>query len=158
MANQTIQLFDYNGWANNKVIEHLKTLPAETLFKEIDLGFKSIAEVIGHLISVDKVWFARILEAGPSPIEVKPFADIEEASIRMYDLHSQIRNYLLSIDDFDKKLTYTNKMGQQLRNSVTEIIGQVVNHGTYHRGNITTMLRFLGYKGVQTDYIAYLWR
>jgi uncharacterized damage-inducible protein DinB len=33
----------------------------------------------------------------------------------------------------------------------------VVNHGTYHRGNITAMLRQLGSKGISTDFIFYLY-
>ncbi|MEH7531611.1 DinB family protein, partial [Priestia megaterium] len=31
------------------------------------------------------------------------------------------------------------------------------NHGTYHRGNITAMLRQLGHPGVMTDYVLYLY-
>ncbi|WP_313897918.1 DinB family protein [Brevibacillus sp. FSL L8-0520] len=33
----------------------------------------------------------------------------------------------------------------------------VVNHGTYHRGNIAAMLRQQGYAGVPTDYVFYLY-
>ncbi|MEK3724277.1 DinB family protein [Paenibacillus sp. FSL H8-0034] len=40
---------------------------------------------------------------------------------------------------------------------LVELVQHVVNHGTYHRGNITAMLRQLGHKGVPTDYIFYLY-
>ncbi|MGG1314161.1 DinB family protein [Cohnella laeviribosi] len=156
MNEKILHMYDYHIWANERTMNHLKSLPDEIFFKEVDLGFKSIAEVIGHIVAVDEVWFARIKEQSPSSIVTKQFSNIEEASNCMNKLQSQIREYLSLIKDVEKRVTYRNQMGQEFQNSVSEIIQHVVNHGTYHRGNITTILRYLGYKGIQTDYIAYL--
>lgn len=62
MSGQIVHGYDYNIWANERVIQHLRTLPEELFLKEVNLGFKSIAEVLGHLASADEVWFARIKE------------------------------------------------------------------------------------------------
>lgn len=157
MSRQCIQLYDYNIWANQRIFTHLQSLPSDLFLKEVDLGFKSIAEIFGHIASVDQVWFARIREMeGPSTIEAKQFNDIEEAIEFITKLQTQIREYLLSVSDCGKAVTYKNTMGQEFQNSISELIQQIVNHGTYHRGNITTILRYLGYKGIQTDYIAFL--
>ncbi|OAS89436.1 MULTISPECIES: DinB family protein [Metabacillus] len=40
--------------------------------------------------------------------------------------------------------------------SCVELIQHVANHGTYHRGNLTAMLRQLGHQGKPTDYVSYL--
>jgi hypothetical protein len=40
--------------------------------------------------------------------------------------------------------------------SYADVIIHIVNHGTYHRGNVTAMLRQLGFKGTATDYGFYL--
>jgi uncharacterized damage-inducible protein DinB len=44
-----------------------------------------------------------------------------------------------------------------MKTSVSELVPHVVNHGTYHRGNITAMLRQMGYASVSTDYGIYLY-
>lgn len=156
MNKNILQLYDYNIWANERVINHLNSLPSEIFIKQVDLGFKSIAEVIGHLVSVDEVWFARIREESPSIAVTRQFTTIEEASNYLNRLQSQIREYLLATKDIEKRVIYKNSTGQEFENRISEIIQHVVNHGTYHRGNITTILRHLGFPGVQTDYIAFL--
>jgi Uncharacterized protein conserved in bacteria len=156
MNGRIFQLYDYHIWANERMMNHLKSLPGEILLKEVDLGFKSIAEVIGHIVSVDEVWFSRIKEEPSASLANKQFSNIEEAGNYMNNLQSQIREYLLSVHDMEKSVTYRNTAGQEFRNSIAEIVQHVVNHGTYHRGNISTILRHLGYSGIQTDYIAYL--
>lgn len=157
MSRECIKLYDYNIWANERIFNHLQSLPSELFLKEVDLGFKSIAEVVGHISSVDEVWFARIKEEeGPSSIVTRQFSNLEEAHHFITKLQTQIREYLLSLSDCDKTVTYKNAMEQEFQNSIPELIQQIVNHGTYHRGNITTILRFLGYKGTQTDYMAFL--
>ncbi len=45
----------------------------------------------------------------------------------------------------------------RLETQLSELVQHVVNHGTYHRGNFTTMLRQLGHQGASTDYIFYLY-
>jgi len=156
MSKPCIHLYDYNIWANKQVISHLESLPRELFLKEIDLGFKSIAEIIGHIAAVDEVWFSRIREADETTLIVtKPFKSIEEANECFSNLQAQIREYLLSVNT-DKIITYKNTMGLEFQNSISDLVQQIVNHGTYHRGNITTILRYFGYKGIQTDYIAFL--
>ena len=44
-----------------------------------------------------------------------------------------------------------------LESTYADTILHVVNHGTYHRGNVTAMLRQLGHSGVPTDYMYYLY-
>ncbi|MNN03274.1 DinB family protein [compost metagenome] len=148
--------YDYNIWANERIIDHLKTLPGEIFGKEVDLGFKSIAEVLGHIASADEVWFARIKEDSLSFIKAVQFTDLEKASSYFNNLHSQIHEYLFSIEKPQQIVKYKNTLGKEFQNSISEIIQQMVNHGTYHRGNISTILRHLGYTGILTDYIVYL--
>lgn len=156
MNRQIIVLYEYNIWANDRVLNHLKSLPSEIFNKEVDLGFKSIAEILGHIVSADEVWFTRIKGESPVSISIKQFNHIDEASNYINALQSQIHKYISSARDIEKKLSYTSAKGEKFQNSVSEIIQHVVNHGTYHRGNITTVLRHLGFNGILTDYIAYL--
>ncbi|WP_127530987.1 DinB family protein [Paenibacillus kobensis] len=149
------QLYQYNVWANDRVLQHLQSLPANLFHQEVDLGFRSIAEAVGHLAAADEVWFARIQEQAPPPLSARVFSDVEEARRHRDELQSRMRLFL-SNTDVQKRVTYSNTAGQSFTNSIAEIIQQVVNHGTYHRGNVTTILRSLGYNGTMTDFIAFI--
>ncbi|RUT35655.1 damage-inducible protein DinB [Paenibacillus zeisoli] len=156
MNEQILDWYDYNIWASERVFEHLKTLPSDIFDKEVDLGFKSIAEVLSHLASADEVWLDRLQNDSSASIKTIRLTSLEEARIYIDSLQSRMREYVLSIDHPEQIVYYKNSMGQEFQNSVSEIVQHVVNHGTYHRGNISTILRHLGYTSIPTDYIVYL--
>lgn len=75
---------------------------------------------------------------------------------RMYaELVEQFRAFLSQEEDLDRHIVLDNPYTRVRDTSLAEIIMQVVNHGTYHRGNITAMLRQMGYPSVMTDYALY---
>lgn len=156
MNEAFLQLYDYHMWANERVLNHLQSLPEGVFVQEVNLGFKSIVEVLGHLAAAEEVWFARIKEEHPPSLAARSFANLEAARQYFSQLQTGHREYLTSAHDMGKVVTYHNTAGEAFQNSISEILQQVVNHGTYHRGNITTMLRHLGHKGIITDYIAFL--
>ena len=58
-------------------------------------------------------------------------------------------------NELDRTLTYKNSKGIQF-SSYSETILHCINHSTYHRGQIITMLRQLGQNNLlSTDYITY---
>lgn len=156
MNEAYLQLYDYHIWANERVLDHLQSLPEGVFLQEVNLGFTSIAEVFGHLAAAEEVWFARIKEESPPSLVARPFANLAAARQYLSQLQTEHHEYLASVGDMGKAVTYHNTAGEAFQNSISEILQQVVNHGTYHRGNITTMLRQLGHKGIITDYIAFL--
>jgi uncharacterized damage-inducible protein DinB len=52
-------------------------------------------------------------------------------------------------------ITYRAMNGSPYANPLGELLRHVVNHGTYHRGQVATLLRQLGVKPPQTDLILY---
>lgn len=152
----TVQWLDYHIWATDKVLTAITQLPTSVFTEPVQAGFTSIADVVGHLAAVDDVWLQRILGQRPQVIASIPFATIEEASQFIAELHQRIRQTVEKTIDLQQPIVYYNTKGERYENSLIELIGHIVNHGTYHRGNITTLLRILGYSGVSTDYIFYL--
>jgi len=56
----------------------------------------------------------------------------------------------------DEALTYVNFAGQTWTYPLAETLLHVANHGTYHRGQIATMLRQLGKTAISTDYLRWI--
>ncbi|EPY09293.1 hypothetical protein AZ66_11620 [Paenibacillus sp. E194] len=156
MAADIVQLIDYHVWANDRIMNHLAGLPSEVFFKPVDVGFATIAAVIHHMVSADALWFARIMGDRTSPVEVNQFASLQEAIDYTNNVYTQMRAYAGSIPDPEKIVTYRTRMGEEVQNTISDIVYQIVNHGSYHRGNISTMLRLLRHEGALSDYIAYI--
>jgi uncharacterized damage-inducible protein DinB len=73
------------------------------------------------------------------------------------DVSKQFRAFFDRQQDLDKVTTIQHPHFGSLQAPFSELVQHVVNHGTYHRGNIAAMLRQLGHKGVPTDYVFYLY-
>ncbi|UAL53676.1 MULTISPECIES: DinB family protein [Metabacillus] len=164
MKNSSLKFYDYHIWANNKVFAHLQTLPQNVTTEEVTSVFASIKDTLVHMYVVDHGWLSTILRDESSDIdEMKERVIVLAESAqkqditglqKLYDdLYLEFRQAFNEINDFDQ---IESIFFGQLDCSYHDMITHIVNHGTYHRGNITAMLRQLGFTGCNTDYGAFL--
>lgn len=164
MSHEIIRQFEYHAWANNRLFEHLRQLPEEAYAAEVQSVFPSVAAVLEHLYVRDELWFAVLLGEETDLIglvnrkaeEVKGMtaASLEERYNRIAD---RFRTYMAGVEDLDKLTTITHPRFGSMTAPLSGIIQHVVNHGTYHRGNVAAILRQQGHPGVATDYIFFLY-
>ncbi|MEX0719120.1 MAG: DinB family protein [Balneolaceae bacterium] len=164
MSNRIIRQYHYHQWANNRIFEHLKNLPSDVYKQEITSVFSSVSEVIEHVYQTDAMWLSVMSE---DPFE-KTMGIIHETQKRiknvtlqeMQKLYEELSGQYLAFfkgkSDLDETITIEHPQYGSMDTAVTELVQHVVNHGTYHRGNITAMLRQQGEVGVPTDLIFYL--
>lgn len=162
---QTVTLYAYHNWANQRLLHHLKELPEPVWKQEVQSIFPTIEAVIRHVYQVDHVWlytmegrtFEEVVEAVSGMNEETKDWTLDEWISRHTALSSQILSFLEQQRDLHAISSYRHPHFGELRVSFAEIVQHIVNHGTYHRGNLTVMLRQLGCSGVSTDYIFYLY-
>ncbi|MFD0769027.1 DinB family protein [Bacillus sp. CGMCC 1.60114] len=164
MTYPTLKMYDYHAWANGVIIDRLKELPQDIYHKEIQTGFSSISKVLSHIYASDYTWFDII--SGKSMDEALAHEDqlreqaetksIEEMKKIFLDLSERYKALLNSQEDIDKVIVVDNPYAGLLETSVSELLLHVVTHGSYHRGNIATMLRQMGHTSVMQDYGLYL--
>jgi len=61
----------------------------------------------------------------------------------------------LTDDRLDVRIGYENIKGEHWEYPLGHMLQHVVNHSTYHRGQVITMLRQLGANAVSTDFLLY---
>ncbi|WP_057915894.1 DinB family protein [Peribacillus muralis] len=165
MTHPTLEMYNYHAWANGVIIDRLKELPEEIYHKEIQSGFSSVSKVLSHIYLVDYGWFDIITgksmnEALASAnqlreqVETKSISEMEKIFL---DLSERYKALLNSIKDIEKVIVVNNPWAGELETSVSESVLHVVTHGSYHRGNIATMLRQMGQTSVMQDYGLYLY-
>lgn len=155
------ELVGYGCWANALMFDAIAGLTEEQFGASVASSFPSVGATLAHLVGAEWVWLRRWL--GESPTAVPAWA----AKPNLADLKAQLATveagrarFLsgLSDTDLDRVVSYRNMAGQSYAEPLGDLIRHVVNHSTYHRGQVATQLRQLGVKPPGTDLIAYLRR
>jgi uncharacterized damage-inducible protein DinB len=154
-------LFDYNYWARDRQLEACAALSEEQFLRPMGNSFSSVRDVLAHLIFAEWVWLERWLGRSPTTADrqqVAPerFPTLDSVRERWSALEGNMRAYLSGLDDatLQRPLIYTNWRGQVCTYPLGQTMFHVANHQTYHRGQITTLLRQLGAKAPEVDYLV----
>ncbi|GLX70402.1 DinB family protein [Paenibacillus glycanilyticus] len=166
MTNYPVEMYQYHRWANEKIIGRIKELPASVLNEEVSgSSYPTLAHALNHIYTVDKMWYLVLTgtEMGEALQECMPLNALQLQSVDEYAalyelLAEQYREWFQQVGDLEKSITLNNPYAGVRETRLSEIVLQVANHGSYHRGNVTTMLRQLGYASTMTDYIFYLYQ
>jgi uncharacterized damage-inducible protein DinB len=159
---EAFRLLEYHVWANDRVFRRLEELPEDIPRREIQSVFPTIFDTLVHIYRIDNLWLlgmqGRIADAVPSSrriLEETRSMDLRQLEEKFRDLSDQYRTFL-DAADAEAVSAYPHPQFGTLHARHIDIIRHVVNHGTYHRGNITAMLRQLGHPGVPTDFVFYM--
>jgi len=165
MTHPALKMYNYHVWANGVIIDRLRELPKEIYHKEIQSGFSSVSKVLSHIYLTDYAWFDII--SGKSMNDEMAFTNqlreqvetksIEEMKKIFLDLSERNKALLNSQEDIEKLIVVDNPYAGLLETSISESVLHVVTHGSYHRGNIATMLRQMGHTSVMQDFGLYLY-
>jgi len=155
MSPQEIQLlFDYNSWANHRTLGAAEKLTPEQFTQPMGSSFTSVRETLAHIYGAEWIWLERFQGRSPSALpDVTQFSDV--ASLREPWLEHEERLLIfvraLTQSDLDRVMEYKTLRFGVYQNPLWQSMQHVVNHGTYHRGQVTTMLRQLGAQPILTD-------
>ncbi|MWC30264.1 DinB family protein [Paenibacillus sp. MMS18-CY102] len=160
MANHCERMYDYHVWANKTIFNRLKELPPHLYNQEIESVFSSVSKVMAHIYKVDYGWMEIFLGKEMSEAMTDSFrieADAETKTLTeleaMYDeLAAKFKRHISSHPNLENEVILHNPYAGVLHTRYSEFVTQVVNHGTYHRGNLSAMLRQLGHSSVMTEY------
>lgn len=137
-------VLEYTFVFNNKVIESM-------MFLE-NAPQKSI-KLINHIINAQEIWNSRIeiIQTTRGVWDIRKLEELKEAN----EVNHQKSLSIVDKNDFDKKITYRNTQGKAFTNTIGEMLFHVINHSTYHRGQIATDFKLNGKEPLITDYIFY---
>lgn len=144
MTKKIKDLLDYNYEMNRRLIqlfiENKTTTDART------------TSLLSHILNAQQVWNSRILGETPFGVwQLNPSDQLEKINQSVYEKSLKIIEKL----PLDKLILYQNTQGKRFSNSVCDILLHIVNHATYHRGQIATAFRIQGIQPLATDYIFY---
>jgi uncharacterized damage-inducible protein DinB len=155
------ELFDYNYWARDRQLEACAALSEEQFLRPMGNSFSSVRDVLAHLIFAEWVWLERWLGRSPTQADkqqVAPegFPTLASIGERWSSVEGNMRSYLTGLDDqnLSRPLTYTNWRGKVCTYPLGQTMFHLANHQTYHRGQVTTLLRQLGVAAPAIDFLV----
>ena len=151
------KLCRYNDWSNQRFFEAAASIPATDLTAARACSHGSILGTLRHIVFAEWLWLRRLKGL---PREPWTFDQVDLARLRKHclDVSTSREAFLKSVrnDDLEKRITYTNDAGEKWTYTLGEMMQHLVNHSTYHRGQVATMLRRLGKTPLSTDYLVFL--
>ena len=152
-------LYSYSAWANARMVAAVSALPAGVAEAPVGGSFPSIRATLAHLVGAEWVWLRRWLGESPSQWpEWTATADVAGLRLELTAIESERLAYLtgLTATDLTRILSYRTLTGEPQADPLAGLLRHVVNHSTYHRGQVTTLLRQAGHPAVDTDLVIYL--
>lgn len=150
------ELFDYDRWANARVLAIASSLSDEQRSKPSAASFATVHGTLAHIFWSEWVWLGRWtpLRSTTDPRAVGQF-DLLRRHWSAFE--SEQRTYLegLAEADLDRLVSYQNPPGKTWTYSLRHMLQHVINHSTYHRGQLTTMFRGLGAAPRPLDFLDY---
>ncbi|MEC1375537.1 DinB family protein [Heyndrickxia oleronia] len=161
--NHAKNMYKYHVWANKVLLERINELPKNVLYEEVSSSYPNIAQTFSHIYVVDVMWLQVLkgmdmqeaLEASMVILEKANSYSLDEFVKYFEELALQYEEWMNSQNDLEQKINLNNPWSGARETAYSEILFHVANHGTYHRGNITTMLRQLGYASTMNDFCLY---
>lgn len=146
MKEYFLKLYRYNEWANRRV---LGAIERQHVTHEKTLS------IFSHQLVANFLWLHRIKGLPAPALELWKTYPVERLHQMVDDASKQWLEYIESTDNFNRILKYENYVGDYYENNVEHIMMHLVNHGSYHRGQVALLLRQNGYEPINTDFITY---
>ncbi len=150
-------LHAYNAWANNRIFDAVQRLTEEQYKKDMKASHGSIHGTLTHMVGAEKIWLERFI-GNPQPfLKAEEIASASALRTIWEDVGYEMARWIGTMSD--KKLQEVFEMKTLKGDVYTHVYWQafqhLVNHSSYHRGQIVTMLRQLDMQPVSTDLILF---
>ena len=141
------ELFDYNDWANRRVVHALKLNRSEKARK-----------ILAHLLITEKEYFERLYGKDSTGFDFWQDLSLEDCGDLAKENAENYERILQRFDDegIGQTANYKTSEGVAHRNTFRELLTHVLFHSSIHRGNIILKMREENFAPPKIDYIIYL--
>ncbi len=155
--SQAQSLYAYDRWANARLLAAASTLPRGLLERDLGLGHQSIWGTLRHILWGHWLWLGRWQQRDPTGLSPLACADLAALQARWTEVEREQREFVQRVapSDLERLISYENPPGTRWTYPLGQMLQHLVNHSTYHRGQVAGMLRQLGAAPPATDYLVY---
>ena len=157
-AEMARELLAYNTWANRQMLAAVSHLSQEQFARQLGGCYPSVQLTLTHILWAEWLWLERWQDHSPMEIfDSAEFDSVDTVKKRWLDVQTSQAAFVdsLTTERLRRVGRYRNRKGETWEYALWRQLQHAFNHSTYHRGQVTNMLRQLGGRTVTTDYLAY---
>ncbi len=157
-AAEVRELFAYNAWANRHCFAALAALPGEPYFRDLKSSHGGLHGTLCHIVWAEELWLNRWLgKPHPAVPQGRDLTTLEAARVRWEAVEAERAALLAGFTDarLDDSIEVRPSTGGAYRHSFREVFRHAIDHSTYHRGQLVTLLRQLGVTPPNTGLILF---
>ena len=148
------ELFAYNCWARDRQLEACAALSQEQFQRPMSGSFPSLRDTLAHLVGGEWAWLERCHGCSPRSLPAADeFPTLTAIAERWRAVEQDSLEYLTGLQEeaLIQPLTYVGLTGEAWTYPLWRALLHVVNHQTYHRGQVTSILKQLGVRPPPVD-------
>jgi uncharacterized damage-inducible protein DinB len=151
------EFFTYNYWARDRQLDACAALRPDQLQCPLGSSFSSLQDTLVHLLGAEWLWLERLRGRSPGRLPAtREFPSLEAILDRWRIVERAMLDYLDTLNDelLASNVSYKNFSGETWRYPVWLVLLHILNHQTYHRGQVATLLRQLGAEPPAVDLLV----
>jgi uncharacterized damage-inducible protein DinB len=149
---------EFMKWADDTMLAALYEGPTGEVTHDRGSSFKSLFHTLNHVYLAELVWLRRVQGQRDAKLaDLESPADLSALGQAWPEVHQAWIDWSRSVsgDDLQQPLIFLNMKGAEVQMPHWQLVLHLVNHGSYHRGQVAGMLRQAGIKPPGTDLIAF---
>lgn len=145
----------FTGWASQRLLDAAATLSAEELTRDLKTAHGPVLSTLAHIYQADRIWLSRV--QGEPRMTLTDPGEEHTLDVLRRDWPVLLERWVSALQDqdADRMVTFRNLKGVWFEHRLWQVVLHVVNHATYHRGQVAAMFRQLGKVPPGTDLINY---
>lgn len=150
-------LYRYNEWANERLFTAIAELSDEDIARDLGGSLPSLRHVVAHIVSAEWSWLERWHGVSPTVRPGWTEADLDSIVAQLHAIEAKRTLFLDNLSDeaLASSLSFKYLSGKPDQHILQDLLVHVVNHSTYHRGQIALMFRQLGHAPPSTDFVLF---
>ncbi len=151
------QLLDYDVWATKKLLEATEALSPEQFVHEFAGSLSSVRQQFVHLLSVTDRYRARLGQEAVPDISPESFTKPHDLLSYEAQMRQRLDDFIANIDEdsLNQVIEHVTRKGL-FQATISQTLFHMVNHATYHRGQVAYLLKLHSIDFADTDFIIWI--
>lgn len=159
-TTEMILFFEYNRWANARVLTVCAEIPSEQIFAPAQVSFGSLMGTLAHVYAAERSWRLRLQErVSPAKLETAAdFDSLDDLRVRWQEEEQRMQSFVegLAENDLGRWVEYTTTSGKAQGSTLWKALMHVVIHGAQFRAEAGALMSVLGHSPGDLDFIFFL--
>jgi uncharacterized damage-inducible protein DinB len=151
------EMFRYNYWARDRQLHACAAVSEDDFTRPAGGSFPSLRDTLAHLVGAEWLWLERWKGRSPSALpQASEFPTLALIEQHWSAVETDMMEWLGTVTEpgLLRLIVYRNLKGERWSYPLWRMMMHLVNHQTYHRGQVTALLRALGVAAPMVDFLV----